>query len=72
MVIRLAVAALGLLLAVELARSQPFECESSCTKWGNCNPETGKCHCRWGRSGDNCEIDALPACRLTPDRPRER
>lgn len=38
---------------------------------GNCNPEDGKCQCPWGRTGDNCEVDALSACRLTPDHPRE-
>ena len=51
---------------IQVSSSQPCA-----PRAGNCNLETGKCQCRWGRLGDNCEVDALPACRLTPEHPRE-
>ena len=46
-----------------------FSCEKNCEKFGNCNREFGRCECPYGRDGDACEIDLLPACRLAKDGP---
>jgi hypothetical protein len=48
---------------------QPLSCHKNCTKFGNCNQETGKCECPFGRIGKACEKDRLSACRLTPSSP---
>jgi len=48
---------------------QPLSCHEGCTKFGNCNQETGTCECPFGRTGASCHIDQLAACRLTPSGP---
>ena len=37
---------------------------SSCSGVGSYNPVYGRCTCPIGRSGPNCEVNSLPACRL--------
>jgi EGF-like domain len=49
--------------------AQPLSCEKECTKYGNCNQETGECECPFGMTGPTCKEDKLSACRLTPTSP---
>lgn len=48
---------------------QPLSCHKGCSKFGNCNQETGKCECPFGRTGASCHQDQLTACRLSPSGP---
>jgi hypothetical protein len=39
------------------------QCGPGCTKYGNCNHETGQCDCPYGRFGNDCQDMFAPACR---------
>ena len=58
-----------LALASASASLAQKKCHRDCIKRGNCNAETGKCECPFGRTGEACEQDLLPACRATLDSP---
>ena len=52
-----------------LSEFDGYQCPKNCEKHGNCNRETGQCECPFGRGGEACQVDLLPACRLAPDAP---
>ena len=58
-----------LLFILTSAQGALLSCPKGCIKYGNCNGETGNCECPFGRGGEACEIDLLPACRLSPEAP---
>ncbi|KXZ54166.1 hypothetical protein GPECTOR_5g263 [Gonium pectorale] len=39
--------------------------DPDCTKYGNCNAETGECMCHFGFTGPSCQEPVLPACHST-------
>jgi len=57
------------LILIKFSAAQPLRCKAGCGKYGNCNLETGECVCPFGRSGEACEEDLLPACRRAVDAP---
>ncbi|PNW87479.1 hypothetical protein CHLRE_02g144050v5 [Chlamydomonas reinhardtii] len=42
-------------------------CHPDCTKFGNCNGETGQCDCPFGLTGPSCQERLFPACHVSKD-----
>ncbi|PNW87478.1 hypothetical protein CHLRE_02g144100v5 [Chlamydomonas reinhardtii] len=63
---------LASLSAVQGAAQSPFKeeiktCHPDCTKFGNCNGETGQCDCPFGLTGPSCQERLFPACHSSKD-----
>ncbi|KAG2495916.1 hypothetical protein HYH03_006153 [Edaphochlamys debaryana] len=48
-------------------REETKTCDPECTKYGNCNGETGQCDCPFGLAGSNCTQRLLPACHSSKE-----